>query len=103
MSFLNIHLWFNCLQKSLIPSLEEELGPLSPLHQDFVRIVDLCQLDKFTKQFQWKENGRKPHDRLCLAKAFIAKSVFSIPTTETLIERPHSDTTPPRRCPRARS
>ncbi len=98
MSFLNIHLWFNCLQKSLIPSLEEELGPLSPLHQDFVRIVDLCQLDKFTKQFQWKENGRKPHDRLCLAKAFIAKSVFSIPTTEMLIERLQSDTTLRRLC-----
>lgn len=93
MSLFNIRLWFNCLQKSLIPSLEEELGPLLELHQDFVRIVDLCQLDKFMAQFRWKENGRKPHDRLCLAKAFIAKSVFNIPTTEMLIERLQSDTT----------
>lgn len=28
MSLFNIRLWFNCLQKSLIPSLEEEPGPL---------------------------------------------------------------------------
>lgn len=83
---MNIALWFNLLQSKLFPALEEELGPLSENESQFVRIVELCNLTAFMTQFQWKENGRKPHSRLSLAKAFIAKSVWNLTTTESLID-----------------
>ncbi|MDD2709426.1 MAG: transposase [Verrucomicrobiae bacterium] len=36
--------------------------------------------------FQWALIGRKPEDRLPLAKAFIAKTIWNFPTTRTLLD-----------------
>ena len=34
--------------------------------------------------YEWKGNGRKPLSRLALAKSFVAKMVWNLPTTEAL-------------------
>jgi len=82
---MKIHMWLNCLQRSLFPQIEAQLGPLSSKEQEFVRIVEFCDLDKLAVQYQWVGVGRKPTSRLSLAKAFVAKMVWNLPTTEALI------------------
>ncbi len=82
---MKIHQWLNCLQRSLFPQIEAQLGPLSPKEQEFVRIVEFCELDKLAVRYQWAGVGRKPASRLSLAKAFVAKMVWNLPTTEALI------------------
>ena len=82
---MKIHLWLNCLQRTLFPQIEAQLGPLSSKEQEFVRIVEFCDLDKLIVQYQWAGVGRKPASRLSLAKAFVAKMVWNLSTTEALI------------------
>jgi hypothetical protein len=82
---MNIHLWLNCLQQKLFPALENQLGPLSQKETEFVRIVEFCELHTLMAPYQWKGNGRKPLPRLALAKAFVAKMVWNLPSTEELI------------------
>lgn len=94
----NVHLWLNCLQKYLFPALEESLGTLSPNEQKFVRIVEFCELGKYMDDYSWCGIGRKPVSRLNLVKAFIAKVVWNIPTTEALIDRIKSSPTLRRLC-----
>jgi hypothetical protein len=95
---MNIHLWLNCLQQDLFPALESELGLLTPKETEFVRLVEFCQLHTLMTPFQWKGNGRKPLCRLSLAKAFLAKMVWNLPTTEQLIDRLHSSPSLRRLC-----
>jgi len=82
---MKIHQWLNCLQSLLFPQLEAQLGPLSPKEEEFVRIVEFCQLDELVGPYKWSGVGRKPICRLSLAKAFVAKAVWNLPTTEALI------------------
>ena len=82
---MKIHMWLNCLQRSLFPQIEAQLGALSSKEQEFVRIVEFCELDKLAVQYQWVGVGRKPASRLSLAKAFVAKMVWNLSTTEALI------------------
>ncbi len=82
LSSINIH-----IQRSLFPALEEEIGMLSPKERQLVRILELVDIRPFLSDQYWCGIGRKPHSRLALAKAFIAKAVWNIPTTRGLIDR----------------
>ena len=82
LSTLNIH-----IQRNLFPALEEEIGVLSSKEKQFVRILELIDIRPFLADQRWCGIGRKPHSRLALAKAFIAKAVWNIPTTRGLIDR----------------
>jgi hypothetical protein len=84
------------LQNQLFPVLEEELGPLSDHHQDFVRALALLEMDGFVAVRQGR--GRPPHDRACIARAFLAKAVFNIPHTRALLDRLAHDVTLRRLC-----
>lgn len=74
------------LQRQLFPLLEEEIGPLSKLDQQFCEVVSLTDLRRFTRRYDWCGNGCHPHERTSLARAFIAKHVYQFPTTSTLID-----------------
>ena len=74
------------LQRQLFPMLEEELGPLSALDQQFGEVLALSDLGRFTRPYEWCGNGAPPHARVWLMHAFIAKSVYQFPTTIALIE-----------------
>lgn len=77
---------FHGLQRQLFPALEEELGPLTALDQQFCEVISLTDLGRFTHAYEWCGEGRPPCRRLWLAHAFIAKSVYQFPTTGALIE-----------------
>ena len=78
-------LW-NTIQCWLFPALEGELGELSEKQREFVRVCELCDLEKHIAPYRWKYNGRKRKERLSLLKAFIAKAVHDFPTTRALID-----------------
>jgi len=76
---------WNTIQKQLFPSFEQELDPLSEKEREFIQIVTLIDLPSHMKSYCWRGFGRKRKSRLALAKAFIAKSVYKIETTDMLI------------------
>lgn len=79
------NLW-NSIQSWLFPALEEELGELTEKQQEFVRVCELCDLDKHISPYKWKYCGRKRKERLSLLKAFVAKAVHNFSTTRALID-----------------
>ena len=78
-------LW-NSIQQYLIPYIEENLGVLSEKEMEFVRVAEFAAIDKHLKPYMWVGNGRKPCSRKAIALAFIAKAVWNLQTTRTLIE-----------------
>jgi Transposase domain (DUF772)/Transposase DDE domain len=86
------------IQRLLLPALDEEVGPLSELHNRFVAICHVANLEMFMSPFDWVGFGRKPCSRLKIAQAFLAKSLWKLPTTRALIDRLQSDTILRRLC-----
>jgi hypothetical protein len=78
---------WNTIQKQLFPSFEEALDPLMEKEREFIQIVSLLDLPDHLKAYRWRGFGRKRKSRLALAKAFVAKMVFKIETTDLLIEQ----------------
>lgn len=77
------------LQQQLFPALVEELGHLSQHHEQFVEALAVLELDGFVANRQGR--GRRPHDRACLGRAFVAKAIFNVPTTRALLDRLQCD------------
>jgi hypothetical protein len=78
------------LQRELFPVLESELGELSETGRRLVATLELIPLSRFIPSSQgW--NGRPPHDRNAIARAFVAKAVYNLPRTSDLLERLASD------------
>jgi hypothetical protein len=73
------------LQNHLFPPLKEELGEMSKHHEEFVRALALLQMDGLVTVRRGR--GRRPHDRAKIARAFLAKAIFHIPLTRTLLDR----------------
>lgn len=77
--------WRN-IQGNLFPWLQEELGELSEKLKLLATILDMARIEYFIGgQYGWP--GRPPHDRVAIARAFVAKSVLNIPNTRALIDR----------------
>lgn len=85
------------LQDDLFPYLEESLGPLGPKYQQLVTVFEMAPVGGHIAQWSGGR-GRPPVDRVPLARAFIAKTVFNIPTTADLIDRLTHDKTLRRLC-----
>jgi len=77
---------FNSIQSWLLPGLEDEFGELTSKQEEFVRAVELINPLEFIDRYDWKGVGRKPSDRLCLLKAFIAKPIHRFTQTSMLID-----------------
>jgi Transposase domain (DUF772) len=77
---------FHGLQRQLFPALEQELGPLTALDQQFCEVISLTDLGRFTQAYEWCGEGRPPCPRVWLAHAYLAKSIYQFPTTGALIE-----------------
>jgi hypothetical protein len=80
------------LQDDLFPYLEERLGPLGPKYQQLVTVLEMVPVDMFLPRWPGGR-GRPPLDRAPLARAFIAKKVFNLPSTAHLIVRLEHDKT----------
>jgi hypothetical protein len=74
------------LQRQLFPMLEEELGPLGALDEQFSALLVLADVGRFAGRYAWCGNGAPPHARVWLMHAFLAKSVYQFPTTAALRE-----------------
>ena len=77
--------WY-AFQQELFPRLESELGPMGGRYELFVAVLELVRVEALLPYFRGQV-GRPEEDRAALARAFIAKAVFDIPTTRGLIER----------------
>jgi len=81
---------FYTIQTFLFPMLAEEIGELGEKEQEFIRTVEIADLPSFMAPYAWRGVGCPPHSRLALVKAFIAKSVWNMPTTRGLIDQVRS-------------
>jgi hypothetical protein len=71
----------------LFPFLrEEDHLELSPTLEKVIRVLEFTQVDRFIPSSRGFV-GRPPKDRVALARAFVAKAVLDLPTTEALIDR----------------
>ena len=82
----SLHQFAFSIQRQLFPALESEVGVLSEKEQEFVRIVAMAEIERFMEPYRWQWVGRKPEDRLPMAKAFIAKQVWNFPTSRALLD-----------------
>lgn len=91
--------YWNSFQVSLFPQLElvvEE--PLTEKLRRFLYTVDVLRLERYVASpfTQWM--GRKEADRRSIARAFVAKAVYNLPTTELLLEMLRTNTVLRRFC-----
>ncbi len=88
--------WLN-IQSSLFPWLSEELGPLTVKQQELITTLELLRIEEFictSRGFP----GRPAQDRRAIARAFVAKMVYNLPTTRLLLDRLSVDSTLRRLC-----
>ena len=48
------------IKTALLPELEIQIGPLSDKERKFAQIIEMMQVDRFTRKFRWCRIGRKP-------------------------------------------
>lgn len=93
----NISQHWNNIQATLFPILEEALNLSTPKHYALIATLDFARVEVFLKYFHGVV-GRPEKDRAALARAFIAKSVYNLPTTRALIDRLQCDAVTRRIC-----
>src|ERR1700752_119415 len=76
----------NHIQGSLFPWLREEVDPITEALGRLVTTLDVIGLEAFVPEPP-RGFGRPPEDRRALARAFVAKAMLGVPTTNALIER----------------
>jgi transposase len=81
--------WFR-IQSSLFPWLEEELGEMTEKEQKLVTTLELIRIERFTV-YSRSLRGRPLKERAAVARAFVAKAVYNMPTTRVLLDRLASD------------
>ncbi|MFH1953053.1 MAG: transposase [Pseudomonadota bacterium] len=82
------NIWQN-IQHTLFPWLEQELDPLTEKEQEFVRVIELAEVQMHMSPYRWQGIGRKRDDRLAIVKAFVAKAIYNFSTTKVLIAYLH--------------
>jgi hypothetical protein len=86
------------IQEELLPWLDDTTcGPLNGHHRQLVSVLGMVRIEAFVAGWHGLP-GRPPCERAVLARAFIAKAVFNIPTTSLLIEMLSADKTLRRLC-----
>jgi hypothetical protein len=81
--------WFT-IQSSLFPWLAEELGELTAKQQELVTTLEMIRVEEFILSSHGYP-GRRPEDRVAIARAFVAKMVDNLPTTRALLDRLETD------------
>ena len=78
------------IQGNLFPWLEEQLGELTEKEEKLVATLELVRIERFTA-FSRSLRGRPPKERSAVARAFVAKAIYNMPTTRVLLDRLASD------------
>jgi len=87
----------NHFQSSLFPWLQEELGALTDKQQQLIRVLEVSKVETHIP-YVGQVPGRPLEDRSAIARAFVAKAVYNLPTTEILLDQLKSDITLRRVC-----
>lgn len=83
------HFW-NTIQASLFPWMQEELLPLTEQQKKFVAILEMIRIEEFIPRMdRWM--GRPTASRKAIARAFVAKSFYNLFTTRALHQRLETD------------
>lgn len=77
---------WNHFQTTLFPWLEEELGELTDKQKQLVEVLELAEVEAFLP-YVGQDPGRPPKSRSAMARAFVAKAVYNMPTTELLLDQ----------------
>lgn len=85
------------IQSSLFPWLSEELGPLTEKQQELVTTLEVVRIEEFICSSRGFP-GRPPQDRTAIARAFVAKMIYNMPTTRALLDRLETDSALRRIC-----
>jgi hypothetical protein len=85
------------LQDHLFPALTEELGPLGDKPKQLIQTLTLLGLEGFSGSRRGSV-GRPPHDRVTMARVFVAKAVYGITQTNAMLDRLKSDVVLRRLC-----
>jgi len=78
------------VQEELLPWLDDAIGPLGGHHKQLVSVLGMARIEALLPGRQGLP-GRPPCERTALARAFVAKAVFNVPTTCLLIEMLSTD------------
>ncbi|MCP5274309.1 MAG: transposase [Burkholderiales bacterium] len=78
------------MQSSLFPWLSEELGPLTEKQQELITTLELVRIEEFVFT-PCGFPGRPAQDRAAIARAFVAKMIYNLPTTRALLDRLATD------------
>jgi transposase len=73
------------IQDDLFPAAEEDLGPLSDKHRALIVVLETVCVERFLPYVHGLV-GRPLAERTALARAFIVKAVFNLPTTRLLMD-----------------
>ena len=82
--------FWNRFQTDLFPWLSEELGEMSEKQQQLVEVLEVAGIERFLP-YRGHVPGRPQKERAAIARAFVAKSIYSMPTTEFLRDRLETD------------
>lgn len=78
------------IQTMLFPWLENDLGPLTETQQQVVQTLEIIRIESVVPR-QFMVPGRPLKDRAAIARAFVAKAVYDMPTTRVLLDRLATD------------
>jgi len=82
--------YWDTIQGTLFPWLEEEIDPLTEKQQQLITILELVRIEQFLPDCRGCE-GRPPKTRAAIARSFVAKMVYNLDTTTFLLERLKTD------------
>ena len=89
--------YWQSIQPTLFPWLEKQLGALSEKQQQLVQTLEIIGIEKRVPQ-HFRVPGRPAKDRAAIARAFVAKAVYDMPTTRVLLDRLATDVSLRRIC-----
>ena len=82
----SLAVYWRRIQQELFPFLAEVVGPLGERDRLLIAVLEMARVERFVARSVGTA-GRPLACRASLARAFVAKSVFEVPTTTLLVDR----------------
>jgi len=74
------------IQGTLFPWLKEELGEPTSKQKLLITVLEVLRIEEYIPS-HFRLPGRPPSDRVAIARAFVAKAIYDMPTTRILLDR----------------
>jgi len=82
----NLSQYWLKIQGTLFPWLSEELGELTEKQQLLITVLEMIRIEEHLPSC-FGFPGRPLSDRVAVARAFVAKAIYDMPTTRILLDR----------------